>query len=113
MSVPVTMSIVNINKEIRMYQPSKQVSKLRKIPESAQFLCISMDRIAELTVFVEIFMDKCMLLVDLCYGPPLPENSDGLTTLCMQMALDRSQAKKLGKNPARPYASFSCLELWG
>ena len=89
MSVPVTMSIVNINKEIRMYQPSKYVSKLRKIPESAQILYISMDRIAELTVFVDIFMDKCMILVGLCDGPPLPDNSDGLTTLCTQMALDR------------------------
>ena len=49
-----------------------------------------MDRIAELTVFVDIFMDKCMILVGLCDGPPLPDNSDGLTTLCTQMALDRS-----------------------
>ena len=69
--VTVTMSMVNINKEIRMYQPLK-------FPESAQLLDSLMDRIAELTVY-RLYVN--ILWINGCYwwmdvmepdGPPLP-----------------------------------------
>lgn len=46
-------------------------------------------------------------------GLPVSKYFDQSTELRMHMALDRSLAKSLGKNPALPYYLLSAFEIWG